>query len=347
MGGEGSVQLPIALMAESTPTTPPISVVVIGRNEGQRLTRCLESVRAADYPADVVQLIYVDTDSTDDSCERAQRLGATVVQIHPERPSAAAGRNAGLRAATSELVQFLDGDTILDRGWLKKAVGALRDSTLAGVFGRREEMAKDATIYNFWAHHDWYGSPGPAASCGGDVLFRKSALDAVGGYDESLIAGEEMDLCHRIRAKTGLGMYAVDASMTLHDMNMTRWRQYWRRCVRTGHAYAEVGGRYADLHRWRRARWRNLAYALATPVAVVASLAAWSPWPVVVWIALVGAAWIRNAWRMRSRLGSLGDALRYSASHYLAKTPTAIGQCSYWFRTAFKKPPQRLIEYRT
>ena len=335
------------VMSGSSLTPPPICVVVIGRNEGERLTRCLESVRAADYPVEAIQLIYVDTDSTDDSCERARQIGATVVQIHPERPSAAAGRNAGLKVAKFDLVQFLDGDTILNGGWLRRGVAALGDPSLAGVFGRREEMAKDASIYNFWAHHDWYGSPGPAASCGGDVLFRKQALDAVGGYDESLIAGEEMDLCHRIRAKTGLGMFAVDASMTLHDMNMTHWRQYWRRCIRTGHAYAEVGGRYADLRRWRRARWRNLAYAATAPIAVAGSLVLWSFWPVVLSIVLLVSAWIRNAWRMRARLGTLRDALRYSASHYLAKTPTAIGQCSYWLRAAFKKPPQRLIEYRT
>lgn len=334
-------------MQDSNTPIPPISVVVIGRNEGERLTRCLESIRAADYPGDSIQLIYVDTDSTDDSCERAERLRATVIPIHPQRPSAAAGRNAGLCVAKFDLVQFLDGDTILNRDWLRRAVAALADPTLAGVFGRREELAKEATIYNFWAHHDWYGSSGPATNCGGDVLFRKQALDAVGGYDESLIAGEEMDLCHRIRAKTGLGMFALDASMTLHDMNMTRLRQYWRRCVRTGHAYAEVGGRYADLRSWRRTRWRNLAHALATPVAAVASLVLWSPWPVVAWIVLVGMAWFRNAWRMRSRFGTLRDALRYSASHYLAKTPIALGQCSYWFRSAFKKPPRRLIEYRT
>lgn len=327
--------------------TPSITVVIIGRNEGERLTRCLESVRSAKYPQDALQVIYVDTESTDDSCARAERVGATVIRIQPERPSAAAGRNAGLKAARHDLVQFLDGDTILNPEWLRRAVSALSDVSLAGVFGRREELAKDATIYNFWAHHDWYGSPGPASSCGGDVLFRKSALDAVGGYDESLIAGEEMDLCTRIRKETGLGMFAVDAPMTLHDMNMTRWRQYWRRCVRTGHAYAEVGGRYRELRRWRVARWRNMVYALAMPIAVVASIALWSPWPLTACIALLSAAWVRNGWKMRSRLGSLKDALRYSASHYLAKTPTAIGQCSYWYRAALKRDPRRLIEYRT
>lgn len=327
--------------------TPPISVVVIGRNEGERLTRCLESVRAADYPPDAIDLIYVDTDSTDDSCDRARRLGANVVQIHPERPSAAAGRNAGTRVAKHDLVQFLDGDTILDRAWLKQAVAALAAPTLAGVFGRRQELAKEATIYNFWAHHDWYGDPGPASTCGGDVLFRKSALLSVGGYDESLIAGEEMDLCTRIRAKSGLGIFAVDAPMTLHDMNMTRFKQYWRRCVRSGHAYAEVGGRYPQLRRWRKAQLRNMVYALATPLSIVASLVFWSPWPTVVCLALIVVAWFRNAWRLRKRMGSLYDALRYSLSHYVAKTPTAIGQCGFWYRAAFRKPPQRLIEYRT
>lgn len=333
------------MTAQSSP--PFLSVVVIGRNEGERLTRCLESVRAADYPADRLEILYVDTDSTDDSCERARRLGAKVLEIHPQRPSAAAGRNAGFRAAKYDLVQFLDGDTLLDRDWLHRAVAALGDPAIAGVFGRRQELAKDATIYNFWAHHDWYSSAGPAESCGGDVLFRRLALEQVGGYDESLIAGEEIDLCHRIRTRLGLGLLAIDAPMTLHDMNMTCWRQYWRRCVRTGHAYAEVGGRHLGLRRWRRARWRNLSYAVGTPLASVLSLLAWTPWPIVGWVLLVTAAWLRNSWRLRERIGSLRGALLYSASHYLAKTPTAVGQCTYWFRTAFRKEPQRLIEYRT
>lgn len=326
---------------------PGISVVAIGRNEGQRLVRCLESVMASDYPADRVELIYVDSDSTDDSCEAAAKLGARVIRIKPERPCAAIGRNAGFRVAKHDLVQFLDGDTILNKNWFRRAVQEISNPTIACVFGHREEMATDDTIFNFWAHHDWYVPPGFADSCAGDVLFRREVLEKAEGYDETLIAGEEPDLCYRIRTQQGLKVLSLDEPMTLHDMGMTRWRQYWRRCMRTGHAYAEVGRRHQGMQRWRRARWRNMFYALGTPVAIVCSLITWSIWPVTVWFGLVFVAMVRNALRMKSRLGSFSHAMSYSLHHYLTKTPAAVGQCVFWIRSALNRGPQRLIEYRT
>ena len=117
--------------------------------------------------------------------------------------------------------------------------------------------------------------------------------------------------------------------------------------MRTGHAFAEVGGRHPGMKRWRLNRWRNLFYALGTPSAVLLSIAFWLPWPLVAWLLLVTVAFLRNAVRLRSRVGGFRDALRYSAHHYLAKTPTGIGQCVYWFRTIFRRDPQKLIEYRT
>ena len=173
---------------------PSISVVVIGRNERQRLIRCLDSIRTADYPDAKIELIYVDSDSTDGSCAAARDCGAKVIQTKSQRPTAAAARNAGLRVASHELIQFLDGDTILDRAWLGKGVKAFAEPSVACAFGRVEEIAPNATVYNFWAHHDWYVPPGPSETCGGIALFRKSALLRVGGFDESLIAGEERDL---------------------------------------------------------------------------------------------------------------------------------------------------------
>lgn len=336
--------------AEPSGTTadlPDVSVVVIGRNEGPRLVRCLQSVRDAEYPQDRLELIYVDTNSTDDSCCQAEMLGAKVIRIDPQRPTAAAARNAGWLAARHPLIQFLDGDTILNRSWLRHGVSAIKPENIACVFGRRDEMAVDASIYNFWAHYDWYVPPGPADSCAGDALFRRQALERASGYDEGLIAGEEPDLCFRIRNRQQLLILSLDCPMTLHDMNMTRFSQYWKRCMRTGHAYAEVGGRHRQMTRWRRNRVRNFFYAVGTPLAGVLALSFWTPWPVIAWLALVGLAATRNAIRLRPRLGGWKKALLYSAHHYLAKTPTAIGQCTYSFRKMFRRDPQRLIEYRS
>jgi cellulose synthase/poly-beta-1,6-N-acetylglucosamine synthase-like glycosyltransferase len=326
---------------------PAISVVAIGRNEGPRLVRCLQSIRDSNYPSDRLEVIYVDTNSTDDSCDAAEKLGAKVVRIKPERPSAATARNAGCRAARHDLIHFFDGDTVVNPSWFKKAAKAMSDPAVACVFGRREEVAARATIYNFWAHHGWHVSPGPAEHCAGDALFRRDVLEKAGGFDEKLIAGEEPDLCYRIRSEQKLTILAIDEPMTLHDMGMTRFRQFWRRSVRTGHAFAEVGGRHRGMVRWRKARWRNLFYAIATPVSLVLSLSFSSVWPLAIWLFWVATAWVRNAVRARARVGSFADALRYSASHYITKTPEAVGQIIYWFRAAFRREPQRLIEYRT
>ncbi len=329
-----------------TTKLPNISIVIIGRNEGDRLLRCIESVSASDYDRDRLDIIYVDTNSTDDSCASALKLGARVVEIQPKRPSAAAGRNAGWKVATYDLVQFLDGDTILNPGWLRKAVDTIHDPTVACVFGRREEMAPQATIYNFWAHHDWFNAPGDVTSCGGDTMFRKEVLQRAGGYDEGLIAGEECDLCFRIRSQQSLRIVCLDEPMTLHDMNMTRFSEYWRRCTRTGHAYAEVGGRYPSLESWRKACWRNVIHSAAPLIAIAVSLTLWRTWPMAIWLALLATAMIRNAVRLKPRVGTWNGALAYSAHHYLAKLPIAVGQIGYWIRSAIGKSPQPLIEYR-
>ena len=112
-------------------SNPRVSVVVIGRNEGGRLTRCLESVRRAEGGVGGVELIYVDSDSSDDSRERAARAGATVLRVRPARPCAAIGRNAGWRAASGDFVLFLDGDTVLHPDFLPRALAAVGAAGLA------------------------------------------------------------------------------------------------------------------------------------------------------------------------------------------------------------------------
>ncbi len=309
------------------------------------MVRCLASINAADYPQDKVELIYVDTASTDDSCEQAERLGAKVVAINPQRPSAAAARNAGFAVATHDFVHFLDGDTILAPGWLRLAMQAMEDSQVACVFGRRSEISPQASIYNFIAHHDWYTAPGPANTCAGDAMFRRESLVIANGFEESLIAGEEPDLCYRIRSEQGKIILSVDQPMTRHDMNMMRFGQYWRRTTRSGHAYAEVGARHPGMH-WRRIRWRNPAHVMIFLVAIAMSGVLMSPWPLALWSVMIFAAIFRNAWRMHDRVGSISGSLVYSAHHYFAKLPMTVGACSFWLRGLFGRKPQPLIEYK-
>lgn len=323
-----------------------VSIVVIGRNEGERLRRCLASIRDLAYPRDHIELIYVDTDSTDESREIAASFNARVIRIRPERPTAAAARNAGLLAASHDLIHFFDGDTLVERDWLGKAVVALQDPTLHAVYGRREEMAPEANLYSLWTHHDWYVPPGRVATCGGDVLFRRDDLLAVGGYDASLIAGEERDLCCRLIEKRNIGILRLDDPMTLHDINMTRFGQYWKRCFRSGYAYAQVAARHATLIQWRRTCVRNLGHAAAFLTTVAASAWLWSPVPIAGWGCVIALLIFRNAVRCRAQVGSLASAVLYALHHYISKVPTVVGHLAYYRRHFFGGAPQALVEYR-
>ena len=220
---------------------PALSVVVIGRNEGARLERCLRSIGQMDAPGEV-EIVYVDSASVDGSPARAAAMGAKVIAVHPKRPTAALGRNAGWRAASAEFVLFLDGDTILNPAFVKEALRNL-DETTAIVWGHRREINIQGSIYNRTLDLDWIYPPGITEFCGGDALMRRAVLEQVGGFDETLIAGEEPEMCRRIRSH-GWKIRHIDFPMTGHDLAMTKWSQYWRRATRAGYAYAEVSQRF-------------------------------------------------------------------------------------------------------
>ena len=178
-----------------------IGIIVIGRNEGERLRRCLASVAGQGHA-----VVYVDSGSTDGSVDLAIGVGAAVVTLDRERPfTAARARNAGVErlrdlAPEADRVQFIDGDCELANGWLAKAVAALdAEPTLAVVYGRLRERHPEASVYNRLCDIEWNTPVGPADSSGGIAMMRVQDFESVGGFNPELIAGEEPDLCLRLR----------------------------------------------------------------------------------------------------------------------------------------------------
>jgi GT2 family glycosyltransferase len=328
---------------------PTISVVVIGRNEGARLTRCLESVLAMNSPGPA-EIIYVDSASIDDSVDRAERLGAKIIQVNPERPCAAAGRNAGWRAARAPAVLFLDGDTILAPDFISPAIRQLDNPSVGAVFGDYREIDVRGSIYNRILDLDWNGPPGLAESCGGNALIRREALERAGGFDERLIAGEDTELCSRIRA-LGYQLIHLDIQMIGHDLAISRFSQYWRRAVRTGHAYAEVDAklRPGDSPIWYRQTHRNrmqgavmLAIVAGAPLLSLA-LRTWTP--IVCAIAIILALSVRTAMRTRWKHAALSTRLLHGVHSHLVQIPIFIGQLKYLLnRMTGRSEP--LIEYK-
>ena len=305
------------VQADPVPS-PRLGAVIIGRNEGERLRLCLESVAPR-----VDRMVYVDSGSTDDSLDLARRMGAATVALDADRPfTAARARNAGmmLLAATAPdigLVQLIDGDCELDPDWLDAACAAMeRQPGAAVVCGRRRERYPYATVYNGLCDREWNTPVGEAPSCGGDALVRSDAFFAVGGFAPALIAGEEPDLCHRLRM-AGWRIYRIDAEMTRHDAAMTRFSQWWQRNKRSGYAGAEAWHRRGHTDpATRRPVFSNLLWALALPL-----------WPVL---------WVR-VWRR-------SDAV-YATHIVLGKLPHAQGQFRFWLDVLMGRH-SRLIEYK-
>ncbi len=289
--------------------------VIIGRNEGERLEKCIKSVLQGGYPA-----VYVDSGSTDGSPDLARTYGLHVVDLSPDTPfTAARARNAGaawLREKEPALryLHFIDGDCELVAGWLVAARETMNtDPKLASVCGRRRERWPDASPYNQLCDQEWNTPVGLAESCGGDALFRVEPFVEAGGFSEDLIAGEEPDLCHRIRLN-GWRIRRIDCDMTIHDAAMTRFRQWWQRSRRSGYATAEAFARRGRGNpRLGRQVMSNIFWSL--PIF-------WPLWPLL---------WLR----IYRRGGSLQAGFTT-----LGKLPHMQGQIDYW------RHRHRLIEYK-
>lgn len=263
-----------------------LALVAIGRNEGERLRRCLASVVEQ---VDVV--VYVDSGSTDGSVAMARGMGVEVVELDMRQPfTAARARNAGFERVRERLpqvrwVQFVDGDCEVMPGWLEAAVAFLQaHADVAAVCGQRRERYPDRSVYNRLCDLEWAMPEGPVKACGGDVMMRAQALQQAGGYRADLIAGEEPELCVRLRG-AGWRIHALDRPMTLHDAAMTRFSQWWRRMKRGGYADAlgaSLHGAPPERHRVWESR-RTWIWGLGPPLLCLALWPAMGAWALFVW----------------------------------------------------------------
>jgi cellulose synthase/poly-beta-1,6-N-acetylglucosamine synthase-like glycosyltransferase len=262
--------------------TGAVGVVAIGRNEGERLERCLASLAgSADY------LAYVDSGSSDGSVAMARARGVEVIELDMHQPfTAARARNAGLARLLQlcpdlRYVFFVDGDCEVVHGWIGEAVGFLESHPdVAVVCGRRRERHPERSIYNLLCDIEWDSAPaGETGACGGDAVIRVEAFRAVEGFRPDLICGEEPELCARLR-KAGWRIWRLASDMTIHDAAMYHLAQWWRRTVRVGYGYAMFMRLDSVRHdrQWIGRYRRSRLWSLGIPALVVASslLFGWS-----------------------------------------------------------------------
>ena len=324
--------------------TPPVAAIAIGRNEGARLIRCLESLAQSGLSP----VIYVDSGSTDGSVAAARARGAEVVELDMSRPfTAARARNAGLErlaeiAPDRGFVQLLDGDCELRDGWIEAAFSFLQENEKVAIAcGRRRERFPEASLYNAQCDREWDRPAGETSECGGDALMRVAALRAVGGYDPRLIAGEEPEMCLRMR-KAGWVIWRLGAEMTWHDAAMVRFSQFWKRARRAGHAFAE-GAYLHGAAPWRHyvePTRRALIWGAGIPLAILALALIFGP----VMLGLV-AIYPLQVLRLARRGGGTRAAWEEAALLTVSKFAEALGVIEFHLRRLSGRR-SGLIEYK-
>jgi GT2 family glycosyltransferase len=321
-----------------------VGVVVIGRNEGERLRRCLTSaVRESRH------LLYVDSGSSDGSVALAQSLGVETFALDPGTPfSAARARNEGqarLRQKQPHLryLQFVDGDCELCAGWLADAAEFLyAHADVAVAFGNLREKRPDSSVFNTTIQFEWDMPTGEVRFCGGIAMMRAFAFDQVQGFRTDLIAGEEPELCVRLR-RMGWRIWRLDREMALHDLAMSRFGQWWKRALRSGHTFAEgvaLHGAAPERHYLREYR-SALVWGLGIPLTTLALVILLGRWGVLL-LALYPLQVIRLS--MRGNRSARANWLR-GLFLVISKFPETLGVLRFYVRHALGQAPRR-IDYK-
>lgn len=325
-------------------THASFGIVVIGRNEGQRLVDCLASMPSG------VPVVYVDSASTDDSVENAKKAGAHVVALDMSVPfSAARARNEGFEAMKTQFgvldyIQFMDGDTLLDPNWLSAGVAFLQGhDDVAVVAGRLRERYPERSWFNQLCDIEWNTPVGDADAVGGIALYRWRAFEMLGGFDPEMVAGEEPELCYRLRHE-GWKIHRLPDEMALHDAAITRFGAWWRRASRGGYAYAIGMARHGlgpEKYEVKRTL-RALFWGLGLPgMAVLGLLTGWFWMPLIVLIAY-GLKWWRMTWSVDESIPQRG---KYAFYLILTNMAEAWGVLKYlWERLRGRGP--KIVEYK-
>jgi GT2 family glycosyltransferase len=342
---------------QEQPCNADVGVVVIGRNEGERLRRCLESVSRV-----AATVVYVDSGSSDGSVALARSFGVDVLELDLSTPFCAArARNEGcarLLSSNSNLkfIQFVDGDCEIIGDWLSVAAGTLKKNPeMAIVAGYLHERYPERSIYNRLGNLEWnFSSPGEVESVGGIFMIKKEVFEDIGGFDDSIPAGEEPELCSRIR-KRSWKIQRLGHKMAWHDLAMTHFSQWWMRMIRYGYGSSDVGTRF-DLPGFSRNNLRAriwfcwLALVAVSPAFIIVTpfenMAGHANWLIFLLISL----WPAQVARISVRTWQKGIkpelALAYGFFIMLSYWPQMIGQGLY-FIDRVKKRSFRLLEYKT
>ena len=210
------------------------------------------------------------------------------------------------------------------------------------VCGRRRELYPQQSIYNNLCDQEWNTPIGEVKACGGDALMRVHVLKLVGGYNNSLIAGEEPELCIRIR-QAGFLVWRLDAEMTLHDAAITKLSQWWKRTMRGGYAFAEGAFMHGDKpeYHWVTETKRAWIWGALLPIVILLAMLI-NPLTGLILLLIYPLQILRLTFKSQH---VFKDAFIQSTFITLGKFAEATGQIKFWMNRILKKQT-KIIEYK-
>jgi cellulose synthase/poly-beta-1,6-N-acetylglucosamine synthase-like glycosyltransferase len=234
-----------------------VSVVIPARDAQDTLPALLQALMPQVRARGDAEAIVVDSGSQDRTAELAARAGARVVgEVRPGAPTA---RNTGVQAARGELIAFLDSDCIPQPGWLDRLAAAMQDAPDLGGVGGRIVGAEPQNLMQRHAERSGYITQDQGlrsdfvpwvltANC----CHRRRVLEELGGFDEALRSGEDVDLCYRMKLRLSLRVgYAPQA--VVEHVHRTTLRGLWRQWVRYGWGGVQLEERYPEQPETQRA----------------------------------------------------------------------------------------------
>lgn len=201
-----------------------VSVIIPVRNDAERLSRCLQSLSRQSYPADRIQIIVCDNDSSDD-INAVKDMYDHVTFTSTKRRGSASARNEALRVASGDIIAFTDADCVPAPDWVSSATEFFEKNPDADVIGgsivvtpliqgRPTAMERYDMLVNFRQKHyiERYQFAATA-----NMIVRRSALESTGSFDEevfSFYGGEDRDWGIRCAAAGCIIRYAPDVMVT-------------------------------------------------------------------------------------------------------------------------------------
>lgn len=243
---------------------PKISVCILTHNSQETIVECLESVSKTDYPN--FEIIVVDDNSKDKTIKIIKnfekKISIELIQIN-EKNTIGKLRNTAIKNSSGEFIAFTDSDCFVQKNWLKELIEGFKSGQTAGVGGKNLTPENDSvfqkSVGEFYSFFSFLGSNYVAKnsqmsetshnpSC--NVLYKKKALLAVNGFNESLASNEDPELDARLR-KNGYKLVFSPKAIVFHHRKK-KLNEFFNQAIWYGMGRMQAMKKNIELTEWFR-----------------------------------------------------------------------------------------------